>query len=45
MSEFNYSDLLPIGADKTKYRLISTEGLTTFEAEGDGVPEDWPASS
>ena len=34
MSEFNYSDLLPIGADKTKYRLISTEGLTTFEAEG-----------
>jgi len=34
MPEFNYSELLPIGADKTKYRLISTEGLTTFKAEG-----------
>ena len=34
MPEFNYSELLPIGADKTKYRPISTEGLTTFKAEG-----------
>ena len=24
---FNYSDLLPIGEDETKYRLVSTEGV------------------
>ena len=34
MPEFNYSDLLPIGSDKTKYRLVTTEGLSTFTAEG-----------
>lgn len=34
MPEFNYSDLLPIGPDKTKYRLVSTEGVSTFTAEG-----------
>jgi len=34
MPEFHYSDLLPIGEDKTEYRLLSTEGLSTFSAEG-----------
>ena len=34
MPEFNYSDLLPIGPDKTKYRLVTTEGVSTFTAEG-----------
>jgi len=34
MPEFNYSDLLPIGADKTEYRLVTTEGISTFKAEG-----------
>ncbi len=34
MPEFNYSDLLPIGEDKTKYRLVSKEGVSTFKAEG-----------
>ena len=34
MPEFHYSDLLPIGEDKTEYRLVSTEGLSTFSAEG-----------
>jgi fumarate hydratase class I len=34
MPEFNYSDLLPIGPDKTKYRLVSTEGVSTFSADG-----------
>ena len=34
MPEFNYSDLLPIGPDKTKYRLVTTEGVSTFKAEG-----------
>ena len=34
MPEFIYEDLLPIGADTTEYRLISTEGVSTFEADG-----------
>ena len=32
--EFRYSDLLPTGADETPYRLVTTEGVSTFEAEG-----------
>lgn len=32
--EFLYSDLLPIGPDDTPYRLITTEGVSTFEANG-----------
>ncbi len=32
--EFRYSDLLPIGPDETPYRLVTTEGVTTFEANG-----------
>ncbi len=28
---FSYSDLLPIGEDQTKYRLISTEGVSTLK--------------
>src|SRR5262245_50573080 len=31
--DFRYSDLLPIGPDDTPYRLVSTEGVTTFEAD------------
>ena len=34
MAEFAYSDLLPLGSDTTEYRLISTEGVSTFEADG-----------
>ena len=34
MVELAYSDLLPVGADTTEYRLISTEGVSTFEADG-----------
>lgn len=34
MPEFRYSDLLPIGPDQTEYRLVSTEGVSTFSAEG-----------
>ena len=33
-ADFEYSDLLPIGADETPYRLVTTEGVSTFEAEG-----------
>ena len=34
MPEFNYEDLLPIGEDTTEYRLVSTEGVSTFSAQG-----------
>ena len=32
--EFTYRDLLPIGEDKTEYRLLSSDGISTFTAEG-----------
>jgi fumarate hydratase class I len=32
--EFRYSDLLPTGKDETPYRLITTEGVSTIEVEG-----------
>ncbi|HET7351422.1 MAG TPA: fumarate hydratase [Marmoricola sp.] len=32
--EFRYSDLLPLGADETPYRLLTTEGVRTVEAAG-----------
>jgi fumarate hydratase, class I len=32
--EFRYSDLLPIGKDLTPYRLLTTEGVSSFEAGG-----------
>ena len=32
--EFLYSDLLPTGADETPYRLITTEGVSTFSVDG-----------
>ena len=32
--EFTYEDLLPIGPDTTQYRKISSEGVSTFTAEG-----------
>ena len=28
MPNFSYSDLLPLGEDKTKYRLVSKEGVS-----------------
>ena len=31
VQEFNYTEILPLGHDDTKYRLISTEGVSTFE--------------
>ncbi|MFC0625929.1 fumarate hydratase [Kribbella deserti] len=33
-ADFNYSDLLPLGADDTEYRLLTTEGVSTFTAGG-----------
>ena len=32
--EFAYTDLLPLGPDTTPYRLLTTEGVDTFEAGG-----------
>ncbi len=34
MPEFEYEDLLPLGADETPYRLLTTEGVSTVEAGG-----------
>jgi fumarate hydratase, class I len=32
--EFRYADLLPLGQDDTPYRVLTTEGVSTFEADG-----------
>jgi fumarate hydratase class I len=34
MVEFAYTDLLPVGADETPYRLLTTEGVGTVQAAG-----------
>ena len=34
MTDFAYSDLLPLGPDTTEYRLVSGEGVSTFSAAG-----------
>ncbi|WP_329567227.1 fumarate hydratase [Kitasatospora sp. NBC_01266] len=32
--DFAYSDLLPLGTDPTPYRKLTSEGVSTFEADG-----------
>ena len=32
--EFRHSDLLPTGPDDTPYRLVTADGVSTFEADG-----------
>jgi fumarate hydratase, class I len=34
MSTFQYQDLLPLGHDDTPFRLLTREGVSTFEAQG-----------
>lgn len=34
MPNFSYSDLLPLGEDKTKYRLVSREGVSVVKLGG-----------
>jgi fumarate hydratase, class I len=34
MTEFAYSDILPVGPDTTEYRLLTTEGVSTVEVDG-----------
>ncbi|MFG2286945.1 fumarate hydratase [Streptomyces sp. NPDC048595] len=31
---FAYTDLLPVGEDNTPYRLVTSEGVSSFEADG-----------
>ena len=35
MTDFAYSELLPLGDHETPYRLISPDGVSTFEAGGE----------
>ena len=35
MSDFAYQELLPLGADDTPYELLTSDGVSTFEAGGD----------
>ncbi len=34
MTEFTYQDMLPLGPDETEYRLLTSDGVSTFEAGG-----------
>ncbi|WP_299447680.1 fumarate hydratase [uncultured Phycicoccus sp.] len=34
MTEFAYADLLPVGADETPYRLLTTEGVEVVDGPG-----------
>ena len=34
MATFDYTEILPIGPDKTKYRLVTSEGVEVVEAAG-----------
>ena len=43
MPEFSYSDLLPLGADDTTYRLITEDGVATRQALGKTFTEVDPA--
>lgn len=44
MPTFNYSDLLPLGKDTTEYRLVSNEGVSTFEVDGQEFLKVSPAA-
>ncbi|HEY4465436.1 MAG TPA: fumarate hydratase [Streptosporangiaceae bacterium] len=43
MPEFSYTDLLPLGADDTTYRLITKDGVTTRQSFGKTFTEVEPA--
>ncbi len=34
MTEFAYSDILPLGPDSTEYRRLTTEGVSTVDIDG-----------
>ncbi len=35
MADFVYSDLLPLAPEETPYRLLTTDGIQTFDIDGD----------
>ncbi len=35
MADFTYQDVLPLGPDETPYRLLTTDGVSTFVAGGE----------
>ena len=35
MTDFDYTELLPVVEDTTEYRKISSEGVSNFEANGE----------
>ena len=39
MADADYTELLPLGPDETPYRLITTEGVSTFETAAGHVPQ------
>ena len=43
MPEFSYTDLLPLGADDTTYRLITKDGVTTRQSFGKTFTDVEPA--
>ena len=38
MTEFAYSDLLPLGPDETEYRLLTTEGVDDLRGGRSAFP-------
>ncbi len=44
MADFAFEELLPLGADETPYRLITTEGVRTLEVEGRTILQVAPSA-
>jgi len=44
MPTFNYKDILPLGEDTTEYRLVSNEGVSTFEVDSQEFLKVSPAA-
>ena len=42
MAEFAYTDMLPLGADDTPYRLLTTEGVSDGRGRRPHLPEGRP---
>jgi len=44
MAEFHYQELLPLGADETPYRLVTTEGVSTTTVAGRTILQVEPSA-
>ena len=40
--DFKYAPMFQLGEDKTEYRLLTKEGVSTAEFEGKTIPIDYP---